>query len=291
MPSDDLLTDEESIFTSPGILDIDYLPRLMPFREGQQKYLADVIKRLPSLGTNILIHGPPGIGKTACVRWVFRELRESGESGVTPVLINCWRDSDLQKMVISLCNRFGINTAYRSPDELFSSVIHKLRSLKAVVLGFDEIDRTHDQTFLYQFIEELPHKSIFMISTKKDWLAQLDTRVRSRLTPEMLEFQPYDMEQTRHILEERKKHAFVQGIWERDAFEIVAAKCFGHGDMRTGLALMKASGLAAEHDASRRVKVEHAKEAIRKLNLQPAGEKADKAERKLTDFGLKPDER
>lgn len=284
MPSDELLTNEESLFTSPGILDIDYLPRLMPFREEQQKYMASVIDRLPSLGTNILIHGPPGIGKTACIRWVFRELKESGESEVVPVIINCWKDTDLQKMVLSICGQFGINTAYRNPDELFSLVIHKLRLSKAVVLAFDEIDRTHDQTFLYQFIEELPHKSIFLISTKKDWLAHLDTRVRSRLMPEMLEFQPYNMEQSKHILEERKKHAFVTGVWEEDAFEIVAAKCFGHGDIRTGLAMMKASGLAAEHDASRKIKAEHAKEAIRKLELKPLGENIGPPEKKLTDF-------
>ncbi len=279
MPSNDLLKDEESLFTSPGILDIEYLPRLMPYREEQQKYMADCIKRLPSLGTNVLIHGPPGIGKTACLRWVFRELRDAEDSAIVPVLINCWQDTDLQKMVLSLCRQFGINTAYRSPDELKSVVMHRLRSQKAVALAFDEIDRIHDQTFLYHFLEELPHKSIFMVSTKKDWLASLDTRVRSRLMPEMLEFEPYDMEQTKGILVERKKHAFVPGVWEDDAFEIVAAKCFGRGDIRTGLAMMKASGLAAERDASRRITAEHVKESIRKLQLEGDGEK------KITDFG------
>ncbi len=284
MHSDELLTDEESLFTSPGILDIDYLPRLMPFREEQQKYLASVIDRLPSLGNNILVHGPPGIGKTASIRWVFRELRESGSSDVIPVLLNCWKDTDLQKMVLSLCNQFGINTAYRNPDELFSLLIHKLKSSKAVVLAFDEIDRTKDQTFLYQFVEELPHKSILMISTKKDWLAQLDTRVRSRIMPELLEFKPYERGQTKDILEERKKHAFVDGVWDDDAFEIVAAKCFGNGDIRTGLALMKASGLAAEQDASRKIKAEHAKEAIKKLGLKPSDDKIVPQAKKLTDF-------
>ncbi|MBN2330311.1 MAG: AAA family ATPase [Candidatus Aenigmarchaeota archaeon] len=284
MHSEDMLKDEESLFTSPGILDIDYLPRLMPFREEQQKYLASIIERLPSLGTNILIHGPPGIGKTACIRWIFRELRESESSETVPILINCWKDTDLQKMVLSLCGQLGINTSYRNPDELFSLVIHMLKSFGSVVLAFDEIDRTSDQTFLYQFVEELPHKCLFLISTKRDWLARLDTRVRSRLIPEMIEFRPYDMEQTRRILEERKKHAFVQNVWERDAFEIVAAKCYGNGDIRTGLALLKASGLAAEHAASRKIKTEHVKEAIKKLDLKPSGQDIAPAGRKLTDF-------
>jgi cell division control protein 6 len=287
MPADDLLKDEESLFTSPGILDIDYLPRLMPYREQQQKYLAEIIKRLPSLGASVLIHGPPGIGKTACVRWIFRELMESGESKAVPVYINCWQDNSMQKMVLRLCNQFGINISYRSPDELQGIVMQKLKSFDAVVLAFDEIDRMQDQTFLYHFVEELPHKSIFMISTKKDWLANLDTRVRSRIMPEVLEFKPYDVEQTRGILEERKSHAFVPGVWEPDAFETVAAKCFALGDIRPGLALMKSSGLEAERDASRKIKAEHAKEAIKKLELKPAEEAGEKEKpgKKLTDFG------
>lgn len=105
MPEEELLSDEESLFTSPGILDIEYLPRLLPYREEQQGYLAGCIKKLPSLGTGVLIHGPSGIGKTACIRWVFRELMESGESDVVPVYINCWQDPELQNIVLRMCGQ------------------------------------------------------------------------------------------------------------------------------------------------------------------------------------------
>ncbi len=282
MSADELLSDEETLFASPGILDVEYLPTLMPYREGEQKYLADCIKRLPSIGTNVLIHGPPGIGKTASVKWVFRELKESGESEVVPIYINCWKDTAMHRMVLSLCSQFEIDRTYKSPDELLSMVMKRLKAFKAVVLTFDEIDRAHDQMFLYNFLEELPHKSIFMISTKKDWIAHLDTRIRSRLMPEIREFKPYNREQTSEILEERKKYAFVPGVWETDAFEMVIGKCFGSGDLRTGLALMKASGLAAEQEANREIRKEHVSKAMGKLGLKPAPEGKEK---KITDFG------
>lgn len=282
MSADELLSDEETLFASPGILDVEYLPTLMPYREGEQKYLADCIKRLPSIGTNVLIHGPPGIGKTASVKWVFRELKESGESEVVPIYINCWKDTDMHRMVLSLCSQFEIDRTYKSPDELLSMVMKRLKAFKAVVLTFDEIDRAHDQMFLYNFLEELPHKSIFMISTKKDWIAHLDTRIRSRLMPEIREFKPYNREQTRDILEERQKHAFVPGVWEKDAFEMVVGKCFGSGDLRTGLVLLKASGLVAEQEANREVRKEHVSKAMEKLELKPAPEGKEK---KISDFG------
>jgi cell division control protein 6 len=279
---EDMLTDEESLFTSPGILDIEYLPRLLPYREEQQKYLADCIKRLPSLGTNVLIHGPPGIGKTACVMWVFRELKEAEDLDVFPVYINCWNDSSLDKIVFNICRQLGINTAYRSPEELLSIVMHNLRSKKAVAVAFDEIDRMQDQSFLYHFIEGIPHKSIFLISAKRDWLAHLDNRVRSRLMPEAIEFKQYNNEQTGGILEERKNYAFVPGAWENDAFGLVVKKCFENGDIRTGLALLKASGLSAEREASRKITKVHVLKAMEKLEMKP--KETEIKERRVTDF-------
>lgn len=157
-----------------------------------------------------------------------------------------------------------------------------LRTKKAVVLAFDEIDRMQDQSFLYHFIEELPHKSIFMVSTRRDWLAHLDSRVRSRLMPEVMELKPYDLEQTRGILKERKDHAFVPGVWESDAFEMVVSRCFEKDDIRTGLALLKAGGLAAEGEASRKITKEHLSKAIGKLELEP--EKPAPREKKITEF-------
>ena len=253
------------------MLDIEYLPKLMPYREEQQKYLARCISRLPAIGTNVMIHGPPGIGKTACVRWVFRELTES-ESEVMPVYINCWKDTDLQKIVFTLCSQFGINTAYRNQNELLNMVFGRMKSQKAVVIAFDEIDRTHDQTFLYHFMEEIPHKSIFMISTKNDWLSHLDSRVRSRLMPEIMGMKHYTLEQIRGILKERREYAFAQGSWEPEAFEMVVSRSFAEGDIRTGLALLKSGGLEAERDASRKVRVSHVNAALEKMGMQKIDE-------------------
>jgi len=58
---DDMLKDTETLFRDESILDLDYLPDVMPYRENQQQYIAEVIKpvALGRTGKNLFIHGAP----------------------------------------------------------------------------------------------------------------------------------------------------------------------------------------------------------------------------------------
>ena len=89
---DDMLKDDESLFMEPVVLDYDYLPKLIPFREKEQKHIAQCIKPLFANrnGKNILLHGPPGIGKTAAIRHILRELEDTTDD-VIPIYINTWQ--------------------------------------------------------------------------------------------------------------------------------------------------------------------------------------------------------
>jgi len=283
MDPSDILSGDESLFTSPGTLDMDYLPKLLPFREHQQKYLASCMERLPPVGSNVLIWGPPGIGKSACMKWVFRELRESGNDETVPVYINCWKDSSVNRIAQTLCSHFGIETYYKSPEEMFDSALRKLKSLTSLALALDEVDRLQDSSILYTLSEEIPRKIIIMMTNSREWFASLDNRIRSRLMPEALEFRAYDIHETKGILEERKRAAFSHGVWDANAFDMVVGRTFAAKDIRTGLALLKTSGLAAEDEASRKITAEHVRKAIEKLQLEQADSEIQG--KTLADFG------
>ncbi len=104
-----------------------------------------------------------------------------------------------------------------------------------------------------------------MITNEKDWLAKLDDRVKSRLLPEMLEFKPYNYDETKGILEERKNFAFFPNTWNDEAFEQLAEYCFEKEDIRTGITLLKNAANNAETESSREVKLSHVEEAISKI--------------------------
>src|SRR3989338_6218439 len=93
---DKVLRSEESIFLNPQFLDYDYQPKLVPFREAQQSYIATCIKPLLQRrnGKNIIIYGKPGVGKTVSLRHVLNELKDDYSDEVHCLYVNCWkRDS------------------------------------------------------------------------------------------------------------------------------------------------------------------------------------------------------
>jgi cell division control protein 6 len=259
---------DESLFVNPGILEAEYLPRLLPYREEQVKYIADCIKPLMAgrNGRNLIITGAPGIGKTASTKFVFRMLKEETNDVLT-LYVNCWKRDSTFKIVRHLAELLELRIPERiGPDELFDLVLKHLKIYKGVVLAFDEIDKVMDYTFLYRFLEDLPFRTMLLITNAKEWTSTLDQRLLSRLLADRLEFKPYNLKETQGILMERKDCTFVANTWERSALDIVVKKAFELHDIRSGLWLLKTAGEIAERRASRFVQNKDTEGAIAKLH-------------------------
>ncbi|MEM3374035.1 MAG: AAA family ATPase [Candidatus Woesearchaeota archaeon] len=263
---DDILKSNESLFMDAVVLDYDYLPKLIPYREKEQKHIALCIKPLFSHrnGTNILIHGPPGVGKTAAVKHIFKELEETTDE-VIPIYINVWQKNTSFKVVIDICEQLDyVFTQNKKTEELFKIIENQLNK-KAVVFCFDEIDKAEDLDFLYYILEKIYRKTIILITNYKEWAIDLDERLKSRLNLELLEFRKYNESEIKGILEERKKYAFVPNVWDNNAFLKVAKKTAEIGDVRTGLYLLKEAGNIAENRASRKIEIQDVEQAISKI--------------------------
>ena len=131
-----------SLLVNPAILEQTFLPRLLPYREEQHRYLADCIKPLMNgrSGMNLLITGGVGIGKTACVRFILRMLTEETDN-IMPIYVNCWKRDTTPKIVNDIADQMGIKTVEKaSADEIFDKLIEKFSKCDGVVFAFDEID-------------------------------------------------------------------------------------------------------------------------------------------------------
>jgi len=258
-----------SLLINPAILEQTFLPRLLPYREEQHRYLADCIKPLMNgrSGTNLIITGDVGIGKTACTKFILRMLMEETDN-IMPIYVNCWKRDTSPKIINDIADQMGIKTTEKiSSDELFDLLIEKFNKYDGVVFAFDEIDRVNDFDFLYRIVEDVPRKTIFLITNVNEWVAKVDRRLMSRLTPDRIEFKPYKFEEIRGILYERQKYAFAPNAWDYDAFENVIRKTFTEKDIRTGLFLMKTSGEIAESRNAAKIDLDDVNKALEKLQV------------------------
>ena len=256
---DDMLKENESLFKNEDSLDFDYLPKELPYRQGQQQYIAECIKPLSQgrQGKSLLISGAPGIGKTSCVKFVFKELGDV-TNDVKSVFINCWKKQTTNSVLAEIAAQLGaIGAQFKGNEDLWDAIQKGLKRFKGLTLAFDEIDKAKEQDFLYQIVENIPRFNIILITNEKDFLSNMDARIRSRLVVEQLEFPAYKKAEVEGILEERKKYAFAPGAWSKEAFQIVTEKCYSKGDIRLGLVMMREAGRAAEKAASKKITVEH----------------------------------
>ncbi|MFH1638312.1 MAG: AAA family ATPase [Candidatus Woesearchaeota archaeon] len=262
-----MLSAEESLFINPEALDYDYLPKLLPFREDQQFYLANCIKPLFSKRntSNVLITGAPGIGKTAACKFVLRDL-EMETNRIVPLYVNCWKKDTAHKVVLEICNQLGYHWIQnKKTHELFKEIAEQLNKKSAVII-LDEIDKLEDEQVIYQLIEDIYRKCLILITNDKEWISTLDKRVYSRLLPKSLEFSPYNAKETEGILKQRLEYAFVPDIWDEEAFNLIVDKAVEAKDIRTGLFLLREAGNMAENKSSRKILNEHAQAAIERLS-------------------------
>ncbi|MFO8015632.1 MAG: AAA family ATPase [Candidatus Woesearchaeota archaeon] len=264
----DMLGSGESLFRDHVPLDYHYVPKLVPYRQTQERQVSLCIRPLMEKrnGRNLFIYGPPGVGKSVVCKHLLRSLEEEDIEDVVPIYINCWKKNTFFKIILEICDALGYKfTHNKKTDELFN-IVKDMLNKKSVVFVLDEADKLEEQDFIYNILEEIYRKTIILITNHKDWIVNLDDRIKSRLTAEILQFNPYSKEETDGIMRERLKYAFVPGAWDEDAFRTAAEKAYQLGDIRTGLYMLKEAGNAAEDAASRKITAEHVQKAIQKFD-------------------------
>ncbi|HEY9702435.1 MAG TPA: AAA family ATPase, partial [Allocoleopsis sp.] len=268
---DDLLKGGESLFKNEYALDYTFLPKTVPYREEQQKYMASCIKPLlmDHNGRNVLVHGPPGVGKTAALKHLLTELEESDEFAdkLHLIYVNCWHKNTTYKVVLELCDQVGYAFVQNKNTEDLFNILTQILNKKSAVIVFDEIDKTEDTDFLYILSEKVFKKTIFLITNYKSWLLELDDRIRSRLMLDQIEFPNYNSDEIFGILKGRMQYAFVNpDCISDDLIMMVAKRSAELKDVRIGLFLLRESAVLAEERGNKIVSKENVEKALTKID-------------------------
>ncbi|TKJ17147.1 hypothetical protein CEE44_01260 [Candidatus Woesearchaeota archaeon B3_Woes] len=263
----DILHSDQTLFKNDSALDTEFIPKRLPFRESQQNYIVSCIKPLLQgrTGKNLLVYGSPGIGKTATIKYMFRELEEESDD-VVPIYINCWQKNTTFKIIVAICEELGYNLTHNKNTEELFGIVKNMVNKKSAVFCFDEIDKIEDFDFLYFLIESVYKKTILLVTNYQEWLSKVDERIRSRLGADNIGFEPYNLKETKEILKQRANYAFFPSVVDSSALDIISKRTFETQDIRTGLHLLREAGLAAENESNKKISVEHANKALKKID-------------------------
>jgi len=262
----DFLFGNESIFINDAALDYNFIPQILIHRENQQAYIGNSIKLLEHgrNGRNLFIHGSPGIGKTLATKYVLKQVEENTEE-IFPIYINCWKHDTSYKILLEICSLLGYKfTQYKATDQLMKDIKPSLNK-KSIILCLDEIDKLQDFSILYFFIEDIFKRSLIFITNEKNWINEIDARLKSRMYADNLEFKPYNYNEILEILKQRIEYAFVKNAFDHICLEEIAKKTHELNDVRSGIFLLKESGDIAEARSSKKINLDDVKKAIDKL--------------------------
>ena len=281
---ENMLSGNESLFLNPVALDFDYIPKLFKYRENNQKYIAECIKPIfnDRDGRNLFVFGSQGIGKSACIKVVLRELQE--KSDINCAYINCWKFDTSFKVVSEICSLIGYKWIHNKRTDELIDAAKKILNKEGSVIILDEVDKLEDQDIIYSLLEELNKKCLILITNDNEYLVNLDTRIKSRLRSEMIEFKPYSLNETEGILKQRMEFAFVKDTFDEEGFKKIVDKTFNLEDLRIGLFLMKEAAERAESDSSRKILLKHVDESLKNLDKFMLKDKLEVGDTKILEI-------
>ncbi len=288
----DKAVEGKSLIKNDQALKIDYVPEKLPFREQEEKTLAQVLSTTfrSARPSNLFLFGEPGTGKTAVVKKVVEKLEKKAKElkrNVKVVNVNAKGASTAYKVLYEIAEFIELNQGDKtkrvpftglSMGEATSRILQFIQKKQlSIILVIDEIDSLVDKSgddILYSFtranqqMTEGGFIALIGISNSLDFKDKLDPRVRSSLSEEEMVFKPYTIDQLREILHERSKIAFNHGAISEAAVNLCAAMAGReHGDARKAIDLLRVAAELAERENAVKVDEKHVRAAQEKIEI------------------------
>ncbi len=267
-------------------MDPTYVPDNLPFRDVQIRELTGEIKIVVASKTSssLFLVGPPGTGKTAVVKYVFRELAAEMPQ-VKTVYINTWLYRTRYSLLSQLSMAMSLPIPRRgvAADEVLTRLFEAFSKTDGVIIALDEVDKLTPDALeiLYELSRFKEFSSVpfllITISNTLNFLQVLDPRILSSLFHRRIEFAPYTVPQLKKILIERARIALVPGTYDEEVIGLCAAIGWKRGgDARAAILSLFEAAKLAEIEGAERITVEHVRRATPPLLPHPLPPKLQK---------------
>lgn len=175
----------------------EYIPKKVLFRDKQVMQIEEVFKNYKKfgMGTNLLIFGTTGSGKTTIIRKVIEKENQS-------VYVSC---SDKKTAHSTLKAIFDIRV--KNQSDVLKKTIEKLKENPMIII-LDEIDKVRDLNNLMNDLNVIYRKTmipIIIITMKRDILEKIPIDAKKTLFFERVALPSYNAYELKEILVDRIK--------------------------------------------------------------------------------------
>lgn len=264
---------DSTMFTDRTKLDPNQPSELL-IRDRERQQIRDSLAPLEDddPATNLAITGPPGQGKTTCVTTVLDQLN------IHTAHVKCMHHQKTTAILREIVdNLYKFEPDNNRPARVYLGRIRKLLERKgSLAVCLDDADYAEDLDEVLGMLTEAAEgtdASIGIILTTNHEAASLDLseRVWSRLSPSVIEFTPYTVDELTDILRSRAEMAFEYGAVSESVLQEVAEQTVeAEKGVRYALTLLKGAGEAAEREKASSIQQGHLKTAVKPVRVLAA---------------------
>ena len=234
---------KKTILINPTALTEAYIPDHLLFREEEMEEITRYLGRFLSgvQPGNLLIHGPPGTGKTHAMKIISHNYREFVEElGINSriVYVNC-KDKTYYQTLVSLLHGLGIEFPERgfgTAEAVQTLVGFMKKDTGRHVFVFDEIDKLKKtyrdredpvNALVYRMsrLDELLPRGgpmVVMISNMSTIVERIEHATMAKFIPRVIYFRDYNVDELYHILLSRAQIALVEGSYGEKTLRYLA---------------------------------------------------------------------
>lgn len=230
------------------VFDDDHLPREIVGRNSQMNEVTSALAPIEDgfRAENCFLFGPSGAGKTTVARAAVRELRQEVME-VPTAYVNCWREYT-RTGVLERATKGMLGVPVpgnASASQLLERLGNGLESPSVLIL--DEVDQLRDKGVLYDLHSVRGLGWICIANREVDLLADLDERVRSRVSVGYrVQFDRYTVDTVAEILDRRATQGLEPGAVERETLRGIAEHV--DGDARRGITALRVAARKANDE-------------------------------------------